>query len=429
VKHLRPTESPSRVESPGFQNHKFKNSNKAIARFPSGVRIGWLWKKRWKSLSTRHTNPVYLIENMAQSTNIEWSDAVWNFLRGCSRISEGCGSDRGGGCYAERQAIRGAYPGGPYEGLVKSTPKGPRWTGNIRFVEELLFAPLRWKKPGRIFVNSMSDLFHEKVTDEMLDKAFAVMALTPQHTYQILTKRPERMKEYFTGKAKRPPVGTLAQGYWRKWHIWSASVGMPTIERLPWGWNAKECNIFGRWPLPNVWLGVSVEDQKTADERIPLLLQTPSAVHWLSIEPLLGPVDLTADGLACDVCTRCLEVPLHSQFPCRQCDGTGKSNDLAIGWVVVGGESGPKARPMNLMWVHSIVQQCRAGRVPVFVKQLGQKPYIHRHETVKNNRPRFSLHIESLEINQSITFKNRKGGDMSEWPEDLRIREFPGVKI
>ena len=134
---------------------------------------------------------------MAQTTKIEWTDQSWNFLRGCRRVSPGCGAGDGGGCYAERQAIRHAGPGGSYEGLVKSTANGPRWTGEISFHEDILLAPLKRKTPTKYFVNSMSDLFYEDVTDEMLDKAFAVMALCPQHTFQILTKRPERMKAYF----------------------------------------------------------------------------------------------------------------------------------------------------------------------------------------------------------------------------------------
>ena len=305
---------------------------------------------------------------MANKTNIEWTDYNWNFLRGCCRVSEGCRN-----CYAEGIAARFSGPGQPYEGLAVFKDHKARWTGEIGFFEDVLSQPLRWTKPRKVFVNSMSDLFHEKVTDDILDKAFAVMALTPQHTYQILTKRPERMREWFYEKWQpgleqqigrfHIPAETVGED--RRCQVSRAVDDLVTEQKLidfesddvwtPEG-SLKVLNF--PWPLPNVHLGVSVEDQKTADERIPILLQTPAALRWLSMEPLLGHVDIHEwlpdewSGVAR------LESPYGDPPP--------------INWVVVGGESGPNARPMHPEWVRSIRDQCVAVGVPFFFKQWGE---------------------------------------------------------
>jgi len=273
-------------------------------------------------------------------TAISWTDKTWNPIRGCSRVSAGCQR-----CYAEIVAARFGGPGQPYEGLAKKIGGEARWTGEVRFIEEHLTDPLRWRKPQRIFVNSMSDLFHEQVEGEWLDRIFAVMALAPQHTFQVLTKRPERMREYLARTARSvAPLERVARemGYTFKFT----------------GLDGKEYGLLP-WPIPNVHLGVSVENQATADERIPILLQTPAAVRWISAEPLLGPVD--------DLC-RYLDYPifLPPEPPGRL---------TALDWVVVGGESGPGHRPMQIEWLESIVNQCRAEGVPVWVKQdSGPKP-------------------------------------------------------
>lgn len=303
-------------------------------------------------------------------SKIEWTDATWNPIRGCSRVSEGCRN-----CYAERVAARFSYSSErsmPYWGLAKMTPEGPRWTGEVRLIEDKLEDPLRWKRPRRIFVNSMSDLFHEKVPDEWIDRIFAVMAMAPQHTFQILTKRPERMLEY---------LGDGSYDSHRRIEVWNAKVHMKGKPVSPMD-----------WPLPNVWLGVSVEDQKTADERIPFLLQTPAAVRWISYEPALLCVDLHG-------------VPF-SGFPIGS-----RGPKAGLDWVVVGGESGPDARPFDVYWARKIVEQCRAAAVPVFVKQLGAKPYYSPEQDGGTGC--------------YLSLKNKKGGDMAEWPEYLRVREFP----
>jgi protein gp37 len=361
---------------------------------------------------------------MASTTKIEWvknndgsQGQSWNFLRGCRRVSEGCTN-----CYAERQAIRHAGPGGPYEGLVKSTPNGPRWTGEISFHEEILLAPLKRKKPTTYFVNSMSDLFYEKVSDEILDKAFAVMALCPQHTFQILTKRPERMREYcqrFAGRASH--LDTFA--CWASaMATWLCDSGVREYQNDGDGDSTDhvyEELLHSRGPdrgegfFENIWLGVSVEDQKTADERIPILLQTPAAIRWLSVEPLLGPINLThiqfPNTLGNMESWDALD--LHTEVDPDYDPDKQNGCTHILDWIVVGGESGPGARPCDVQWIRSIIEQCKAAQVPVFVKQLGAQPFEPK---------RYAMFGDA-----GLYLNNRKGGDPSEWPSELRVREFP----
>lgn len=275
---------------------------------------------------------------MGQNTSIEWADKVWNCLRGCTRISRGCGGPDGGGCYAEAIAARFSGPGQAYEGLARMSKAGPRWTGEIKLLPEKLEEPLHWKKPSRIFVNSMSDLFHEKVPNKFLDQVFAVMALCPQHCFQVLTKRPERMQQYVTG---------LSRGYDR---LEAAARSL--------GWSLHFHGIpLVPWPIPSVWLGVSCEDQATADERIPWLLKTPAAVRFLSCEPLLGPVDLSQI------------FGLYEFDEGQWALKVGSRWDPSPDWVIAGAESGHHARPMDEAWVRTIRDQCQAASVKFFYKQ------------------------------------------------------------
>ena len=279
---------------------------------------------------------------MGDKTGIQWTDATWNPIRGCSRVSEGCRN-----CYAEKVAKRFNGPGMPYDGLIARTGQ---WNGKITIADNLIDRPLRWKKPRRIFVNSMSDLFHENVPDSVIDKVFAVMALSKKHTFQILTKRPERMLAYCKTLGRHHSYDRV-------------SIAAKEIRKSK-GFFWSLDNNAG-WHLPNVWLGVSVEDQATADERIPLLLQTPSAVRWISAEPLLGPIDLDAmsrtPGADPDEVTE-----VDDEY------GPPLSGVGGIDWVVVGGESGPGARPMHLDWARSLRDQCQAADVPFFFKQWGE---------------------------------------------------------
>lgn len=452
-------------------------------------------------------------------TSIEWTDATWNPVTGCTKVSPGCAH-----CYAETFAERWrGVPGHPYEQGF-----------DLKLWPERLSLPLSWKKPRRVFVNSMSDLFHEDVPFEFIDLVFAVMALTPQHTYQVLTKRPERMREYLTkpetrgrvaramdairvpvieGEEERPIPGY--PGYWvtNAGRVFSARRGGErtvlrpevgeqghsrvtlqgpngrtrlSVHRLvlevwdgpPPSEDAQGCHLNGNaqdnrisnlrwgtqadnwddrtrhgnfrsysklsteevteirrrgaagesayaiaqdypvsdtqirnilngmqwvtepgveWPLPNCWLGTSVELQRWADVRIPELLAVPAAVRFLSCEPLLGPLDLG----------RYLRE-----------SGVDWPWNKFVDWVIVGGESGPGARPFDLAWARSIVSQCRAAGVAVFVKQLGAKPVSLMEQDDELPRHGWAR-------NQALKLKSRKGGDMAEWPEDLRVREMP----
>jgi protein gp37 len=281
-------------------------------------------------------------------TKIEWTDEAWNPVTGCSKVSQGCKN-----CYALREWPR-----------LAANPKATAYFGreftDVAVHPDRLDAPLRWTKPRKVFVNSMSDLFHDDVPDAFIDQVFAVMALSKRHTFQILTKRPHRMLSYMTGlgkSAKRLDDAARRLGY--------------TLE--------FDGQYLVSWPLPNVWLGVSAEDQEAADARIPLLLKTPAAVRWVSAEPLLGPVDLNR------ICVfnsaslgRFVDAILGHQWDESAHEGGGSppESDLPdeprIDWVVVGGESGPKARPMQLDWVRGLRDQCERAGVPFLFKQWGE---------------------------------------------------------
>lgn len=432
-------------------------------------------------------------------TTIAWADSTWNFLSGCSRVSEGCRF-----CYAERIASRFSGPGQPYEHVAYMASAGPRWTGMIKVNERAMEAPLNWKEPRRIFVASMSDPHHPDVSDELRDIALAVIAFTPRHTYLWLTKRAEEMRRYFldpatpfriqkamdtltvdrrtgpeewrpiigyeghyevsnagavrskTGRFLKPLavgrgyqsvalsknahvthfliqhlvleafIGAAEQGQEARhangcasdnrisnlsWGtrfenmadaarhgtagVWMKSRAMLTVEQVAdirrlraagekckdiavgVGSNLKQVSAIARgkiykpaalpWPFANLHLGVSVEDQATANERIPLLLQTPAALRWISYEPALGPVDFRpfAAGLS---------------------------------WLVIGGESGPGARPFNLEWAKAIIDHGKHYGIPVFCKQIGS---------------------------QNACQHSRKGEHMACWPKDLQVREYP----
>lgn len=331
------------------------------------------------------------------TTNIEWTDRVWNPVTGCTKVSAGCKH-----CYAETIANRRM----PHGGFTD------RPFTEVRTHEDRLLQPLSWRKPARVFVNSMSDLFHEAVPDEFIDRVFAVMALSQRHTFQVLTKRPERMRAYMAGQAygrvRRIVDGddgtnVVREGWWRTLDRFDRRA-----QQQQWWTNLKA----DRWPLPNVWLGVSCENQEAADARIPLLLQTPAAVRFVSAEPLLGPLELR-DYLTGDA------TGYETGGP------AGFQTGPALDWVIVGGESGPGARPCRVAWVRSIVQQCQAAEVPVFVKQLGAKPEGDPRPAERRN-PVTGARV--LTVMQVVEIRDRKGGDTSEWPADLRVREFPEVR-
>lgn len=332
-------------------------------------------------------------------TSIEWTDATWNPVRGCSRVSPGCDN-----CYAMRFAHRFSNPGsgtctrgeeykaaGRYHGLTTIRRGKVDWSGRVRLVPEMLDAPLRWRKPRRIFVNSMSDLFHESLSDEAIAAVFGVMAAAPQHTFQVLTKRAKRMREWFEwferGNGRQDSADVAI----------TAALGVPELNAYvtrndldvddePSAWD-ELIEDPPDWPLRNVWLGVSAEDQERADERIPHLLETPAAVRFVSAEPLLGPVDFA------------------SFLPFEGHPG-------GIDWLIVGGESGHGARLCDVAWIRDIVRQCRRAGVSCFVKQLGARP---------------DFHDDVLPHTKFSRLLDRKGGAIEEWPHDLQVRQWPEV--
>jgi protein gp37 len=280
---------------------------------------------------------------MSDHSHIQWTDATWSVTTGCTKVSSGCIN-----CYIERT------PPFRMAGRKFDNPGIGGTTGVVLHPERLTW-PLRWRKPRRIFVDSLADLFHEEVPDEFIAETFAVMALAPQHTFQVLTKRHARLRSLLNSRGFRTEVQRAA--------LRRADGNAPWLVE-PW------------WPLRNVWVGVSAEDQQWADARIPALRETLAAVRFVSAEPLIGPI--------------------------RDVDLTG------IDWLIAGGESGPGARSTDPDWIRSLVGQCRRYGVAPFVKQLGS-PWA-RDRSVGG---------------QLVARTDPKGGDWQYWPSDLRVREYP----
>jgi protein gp37 len=320
---------------------------------------------------------------VGDDSKIEWTDRTWNFIHGCTKVSEGCLN-----CYIER-TIPFRIAG------MRFDKAGIGGTTGLRILEHQLTLPLRLNRSRMIFPNSLSDWLHPAVPDEIIIKAFAVMAIAQWHIFQPLSKRHARMRSLFSRPDFRQQVEDAAHALAR-----DESTPLTRPQRRRVLANAAACTLT--WPLSNVWMGASAEDDATALLRLPALCDTPAAVRWVSCEPLLGPLDILhpflVPGLDCG-CERGATV----------CDPT-------IDWVVIGGESGPPAkateldtrpapglRDMDLEWVRSLIAQCRAASVPVFVKQLGE-PWARR-----------------------VGAKHRKGGDWDEWPAEFRVREYPHI--
>lgn len=333
---------------------------------------------------------------MADGTHIEWTTppgvvkgATWNFIGGCERHSPGCEN-----CWAERDTARFAQnPSTPrFKGLAVFRDDGEaRWSREVRLFAYKLAEPLHWRAPRGVFVCSKADLFHKDVPNDFIAAVFGIMAACPQHTFFVLTKRAERLPEWF------------------KWLLRRAEDGLSVFPHDPTEWrirqmmvaNLSKLGITTRnsgliWPLPNVWLGATVED-RARKTRLEYLRQVPAAVRWVSLEPLLedlGAVDL--DG---------------------------------IHWAVIGGESSARARACDLGWIRSLRDQCRQQHVATFIKQLGARPVCGDRRMLRG------LHEERLHVvlddsgqeQHPLILRDRKGGSMEEWPEDLRVREFPVV--
>ena len=294
---------------------------------------------------------------MGEHTGIAWTSRTWNPWQGCHKVSPGCKN-----CYMYSEKIRyGQRP----DVVVRSKPP----TFN---------APLKWTEPALVFTCSWSDWFVEEA-DPWRDEAWEIVRRTPHLTYQILTKRPERI----------------------------------------------DACLPGGWPYPNVWLGISAETQRELDARLPLLLEVPAAVRFLSLEPLLAPITLQ---------------PMIERwaFVAAGAVQSGAALPPRVGWVIVGGESGAKARPCDVAWIRSIARQCRAAGLACFVKQLGAHPFVGGSlpgpwVTVSHDRKRGKVDGVMLDDGTNrdlatlpiIHLRDPKGGDPAEWPEDLRVREFP----
>jgi len=351
-------------------------------------------------------------------TSIEWTQSddgtageTWNCVRGCSRVSPGCGGARGeGGCYAERIALRSAQPGGAYHGLVRFGKQGPRWTGKVVFDAERLLEPIGWKKARRIFVNSMSDLFHESLTNEQIAAVFGVMAACPQHTFQILTKRAKRMHEWFEWVAT---LGGTPAAIVNALRACAIDLGHLQGLKKPLPRGLVPQLTGDHWPLPNVWLGISAETQEYADERVPKLLLVPAAIRFVSYEPALALVRFR-DWLRTPGMPEKVVKPYSN--PIEYVPVVG------LDWIIVGGESGPGARPFDVRWGESVVEECKTANIKCFFKQFGAQPHDSRRSLVGGWMP------GDPEPDTRIHLRDRKGGDMAEWPENLKhlcVRQWP----
>lgn len=354
---------------------------------------------------------------MAEHSSIEWTDATWNPITGCSIVSPGCTN-----CYAMKLAGTRLQHHPSRAGLTLNTKAGPVWNGQVRLNRQWLTQPLEWKRPRRVFVCAHGDLFHEAVPDEWIDQVFAVMALAPRHTFQVLTKRAKRMREWFEEKWRPAPAQSLADGF----AIQAETTGEtrmtqveracePFLERFAladterdelWTEDGKCKAMQWMWPLPNVWLGVSAEDQTRAIERIPELLDTPAAIRFLSAEPLLGPIDLTCihqpNGGFGPWWFDALRADRMGWFHDEEATEPTAEDDLAssgfrrLDWVIVGGESGHGARPMQPEWAESIRDQCAAAGVAYFFKQWGS------HKPTSDCNGRYMIPVSKKEAGRLL---------------------------
>lgn len=338
-------------------------------------------------------------------TKIEWTDRTWNPIAGCTPISPGCAN-----CYAATMARRlaamaqanihkGRKPGRKrkYIGTAERRGHVDVFTGQIGY-DDTITEPLMWTKPSKVFVNSESDLFHEAVPFEFIYRVLAVIGASPKHTFQVLTKRAARMAEFFADRSR------VAYGM--------AEAAKEMFGHGEVGRTAGE--LMSRWPMRNLWLGVSVEDQQRADERIPHLLTTPAAVRFLSCEPLLGPVDLSAwmepvqELLTCRKCGEEFatgESERDGLSPCclREGDPQGETGGSEIGWLIAGGESGPLARPAHPDWFRKLRDQCQEAGVPYFFKQWGN--WLPHSEVFPNGQNGEGLYATTQKLPRSMAVK------------------------
>lgn len=331
---------------------------------------------------------------MSDKSKISWTDETLNVVIGCEKVSAGCAN-----CYAIPTTHRGMAE--QHKGVTKAIRSGLDWNGEINLVPHRLFIPCRQQRPRRIFVNSLSDLWHKNVSPSFLAALYGVALSTPRHTYQILTKRPERMREWYRWMDSFH-VDTHSDGFpGAVAHAFSEALAIDLqLEAEGKGkaefhseWCGGDQETF-TWPPPNVHLGITVEDQEAAEERIPILLDTPASVRWLSVEPILERVDLR---------------PWLTE----------------LDWIVVGGESGTGARACDVDWIRDIVDQCQDIGTPVFVKQMGVLPYDSNAELVKGSAA-FNTRLGHLADGEACwPLLDNKGGELEDMPIEIRVREFP----
>lgn len=325
---------------------------------------------------------------------MKWWDKSWNTLIGCSHASSGCSN-----CYGERLAAT-RLRHLPTYGLVVQSDK-PRWNGKVLDLTDRLGDPLRWRKPQRIFVNDMGDTFHPEVSFTYITAMFGVMAACPQHTFMLLTKRPERMLEFYRWVEKREMEGRSMfcddSPEWRIWQMLHVSARRKGV-KVP-------SHHGGGWPLPNVWVGTTCEDQTRAEERIPFLIQVPAVVRFLSLEPLLGDINIGLMGTQPSTWMNGQQYRMVHQD---------------IHWAITGGESGPRARQCAREWLVNIVRQCHEAGTPCFVKQLGSA-YVDEKNAIGGRYVKVPEEYGS----PVKRLKDMAGRDMAEWPSSLRVRQYP----
>lgn len=348
-------------------------------------------------------------------TSIEWTDVSWPVVNGCRRCSPGCEN-----CYAERLTATRLRAHPKYEGLAVYGQHGPKWTGRSRLWERDLLMPIKLRKASRIFVADMGDLFWEGVSDAEIDSVFAVMLAceifekTARHTFQVLTKRADRMRRYLQTEpsilVKRwalagdrhihmdnPDMLFSEYVYGHVHRKWTADgIAVNPLVSKPWGYPG---NVF---PLRNVHLGVSIESQKYANDRLPHLIKTPASARFISAEPLLEEIDISI-------------WLYHGVIEAKP----GDADFDALNWVIVGGESGPGARPFDVQWARRIVDDCKKANVACFVKQLGANAHDSMRSMVCGWTP------GDPEPQTLIRLKHKKGADIEEFPKELRVRQFP----
>lgn len=362
---------------------------------------------------------------MSDKTSISWADATWNPLRGttglwtCQKVSPGCQN-----CYAETFGRR--FGGLPYRAGADT----PRLDAGV------LSQPLRWRRPREIFACSMTDLFWGQHSFEWIAAVFGVMAATPQHRYLVLTKRAARMREFFAwmDSIVSAKVTVSERDSWLadlRTHEVLVAAGLILEERPTY---PKGAGPYAPWPLPNVALGVSAEDQERLDERVPHLLATPAALRFVSAEPLLGPLWFDAIPIGEVTGSRGAKADVlggSAHFPDSPAQSIPNGSCRSLDHVIVGGESGPGARPCDVAWIRSVVRQCREADVSCHVKQLGGRPFFGDEgagmafDFASGKNARWTADERTPEGLTCWHFHDRKGSDPAEWPADLAAARDP----